>query len=103
MLSGMHQNRYGSVERLFLEVRRLPHLFEIVEFADFGAEDMDDDVARIDQDPVGTGQPLDARHAEAGILERLEQVIGDSRDMTVRSARCDNHIVAEARFPLNVD
>jgi hypothetical protein len=35
----------GSVNRFFLEIRRLPHLFEIVEVADFGAEDMDDDIA----------------------------------------------------------
>ena len=82
--------RRSSVQGLFLEIRRLPHLFKIVEFADFGAEDVDDDVARIDQDPVGACQPLDARHAHTGILERLEEVIGDSRDMTVRSAGCDD-------------
>src|SRR5690606_30148452 len=30
----------------------LPHLFDVVEFADFGPEDVDDHVATIDQHPV---------------------------------------------------
>ena len=87
----------------FLQVRRLPHLFEIVEVADLRPEDMDDYVARIDQDPVGAGQSLDARNAVAGFLERVEQVIGNSRDMTARPAGGDDHVVAQARFSLNVD
>ena len=64
---------------------------------------MDDDVARIDQHPVGAGQAFDARLAETGILQRLEELFGDGGDMAVRTARRDDHIVAEARFTLNVD
>ena len=36
---------------------RLPHLFEIVEFANLGPEDVDDDIARVDQDPVAGVSP----------------------------------------------
>ena len=61
------------MDRLFLEIGSLPHLLDVVEFPDFRAEDMDDHVAGIDQHPVGAGQPLDARLAEPGILDRLEQ------------------------------
>ena len=74
----------GSVNRLFLEVGRLPHLLDVVELPDFRTEDMDDDIARIDQHPVGAGQPLDARLAEAGILQRLEEL-----SATAATWRCD--------------
>jgi hypothetical protein len=62
----------GSVNRLFLEVGSLPHLFDVVEFPDFGTEDMDDDVAGIDQDPVGIGKALDPGLSEAGLLQRFD-------------------------------
>src|SRR3546814_9571255 len=35
-----------------------PHAFQVVEAADFGPEQVDDDIARIDQHPIGRGQPL---------------------------------------------
>lgn len=35
----------ASMDRFLPQIRRLPHFFEIVEVADFGAEDMDDDIA----------------------------------------------------------
>ena len=48
-----------------------PHLLEIVEGADLGPEDMDDDVARIDEDPVAGRQALDTDLADAGFLSNL--------------------------------
>ncbi len=35
-----------------------PHSFDIVKAADFGAEQVDDDVTRIDDNPVGLGDAL---------------------------------------------
>lgn len=64
---------------------------------------MDDDVARVDQNPVRTAQPFDAREAEAGILERRNEMFGGGCDMTVRTPGRDDHEVTEAGLALNVD
>ena len=50
---------------------RRPHLLEIVELPDLRAEDMDDDVAGVDQHPVAMGQAFDASASEAGSLSFL--------------------------------
>ena len=38
-----------------------PHLLDIIELAHFRAEDMDDDIARVDQHPVAGFFPLDRK------------------------------------------
>ena len=42
-----------------------PHLLEIVEGANFRPEDVDDDVACVDQHPVAVRHALDAHAADA--------------------------------------
>src|SRR5579859_1872283 len=49
---------------------RRPHLFEIVEFPNFRTEDVDDDVARVDQHPVAIGHAFDTR-ANASFVQIL--------------------------------
>ena len=44
-------------------VAERPHPLEIVEAAHFGAEQVDDDVAGVDQHPVGGGQAFDRGRA----------------------------------------
>jgi len=44
---------------------RAPHLFQVVEGAGFRAEEVDDDVARVDQDPIAVAQSLAWRAAMA--------------------------------------
>jgi hypothetical protein len=45
-----------------------PHLLEIVELANLGTEDVDDDVVGIDEHPVAMRQALDTRRRQAGLL-----------------------------------
>src|SRR5690606_22703534 len=71
-------------------------------FPDFGAEDMDDDVAGIDQHPVGAAHSLNTRETEPGVLQRRDQMIGDSCDVSVRASRRDDHIVTECGLALQV-
>ena len=53
--------------------------------------------------PIGVRQAFHARCTETGLLDRLDQMVGNCRDMTMRSSRRDHHVVAEARSALNVD
>src|SRR5690606_29986248 len=49
----------GSQRLVGVEIVVQPDLFEIIEFADFRVEDMNDDIARIDQNPVAAFEPFD--------------------------------------------
>ena len=86
-----------------LQVRSLPHLLDVVELANLGAEDMDDDIARINQHPVSAGQPLDPGIAMAGLLESLDQVVSHGGDMAMRSPGGDDHVVGKAGLALDVN
>src|SRR5882724_12363128 len=46
-----------------------PHLLEVVETSHIGPEQMDDDVAAVDQEPVAGGGTLDPDLGDAGMLE----------------------------------
>src|SRR6478672_847580 len=61
-----------------------PHLLEIVEGADLGPEDMDDHVARVDQDPIAMRHALDPDLADSRLGEIVEHARRDRADMTVR-------------------
>lgn len=64
---------------------------------------MNDDIADIDQDPVAMGQALHPGGAQTVALDGPTQLIGDRADMTVRTARGNDHIVPQRRFSRNVD
>jgi hypothetical protein len=50
----------GSARALRRPVRH-PHLFKIVEVADLGTKDVNDDIARVDQYPIAIRNALDPR------------------------------------------
>ncbi len=80
-----------------------PHLFEIVEGAHFRPEDVDDDVAGVDQHPVAMRHALDAHAADAGLVQILEHAIRDRADMTVRPPGGHNHESAIEVLPREID
>ena len=88
---------------LVVQLGGLPHLLDVVEFPDFGPENMDDDVTGINEHPITGRQTLDPRIAEAGILELADEAVADRCDMTARPARGHDHVVAQRRFACNVD
>src|SRR5262249_59841218 len=57
----------GSARPSPVRSGRRPHLLEIVEGADFRPEDVDDDVAGIDQHPVAVRHAFDPRVPHAGL------------------------------------
>jgi hypothetical protein len=80
-----------------------PKLLDIVETAHFRAENVDDDVAGIDQNPIGMRQALDANIALAGLFQLHRQLVGDGADMAVGAAGRDDHAVSEGGFAMEVD
>ena len=80
-----------------------PDLLDVVELAHFGAEQMDDDVTRIDQHPVTVRQTLNASLAVTGFLESAQQVIRQSADVTMRAARRDDKSVCYGTLAFQVD
>ena len=91
------------VDRLFLEIRRLPHLLDIVEFPDLGTEDVDDDITDIDEHPVRSRQPFDPGRSVTGVAQGTQQVVGYRRYVPVRPTGCNDHIVGNCRFALDID
>ena len=74
---------------------RRPDALEIVELAHFRPEDVDDDVAGIDQHPVGIRQAFDAHFRRAGFLE-LAARRGRRAPTTWRAERPEATIIASA-------
>ena len=79
-----------------------PHLFEIVEGANLRAEDMNDHVARIDQHPVAMRYAFDPG-GNAGLVQILDDPVGDRADMALRPAGRHDHVVADRRFISQID
>jgi hypothetical protein len=78
-----------------------PHLFEIVELPHLGPEDVDDNIGRIDQNPIAGLQSLDARGAQTA-LERDDEPLCDRSDVNVGAPGCDDHGVGERGFAVQV-
>ena len=75
-----------------------PHALEIVEAADLGAEEVHDHVGRVDQHPVGLGQPFEPHRTVAFALDPLGELLRHGRDLASRSTRGDDHVVGNARL-----
>ena len=95
----------GATVLLLDERRRrcAPHLFQIVEEANLGPEQMDDDVAGIEQDPIAMGLAFDRHTAMAGFLELGRDLFGQCRDLAGRAAAGDHQVIRDARFAFQID
>ncbi len=91
------------MHRILIDFRSHPHLFDVVEFPDLGAEYVNDDVSGVDQDPVTIAKTFNFGRSEPSSFQIAQKVIADGRDMTVRTTGRYNHVVAQCRFSRNVD
>lgn len=80
-----------------------PHFLEIIELTDFRPENMDDDIAGIDQHPIAALQAFDFRCNTTKILKDLEQMIGDGSDMRIGTAGGDDHGIGDRGFSMQID
>jgi len=86
-----------------LNFSRRPHLFKIVEGPNFRPEDMHDDIAGIDQHPVPLPHALDTDAGTTRVFQALDQVVGNSADMTLRPAAGHDHVIANRGFSGEID
>ena len=95
--SGRHRLRGGVIPV------RQPHPFKIIEFADFRPEDMNDDIARINQRPVALICTFEPRDDIALMLQLFDQLIDDRADMTHRASARDDHMIGDSRLTAKID
>jgi hypothetical protein len=95
--------RMGSALWFVRRNAGLRHLLHLVELAHFGAEDMHDDIASVDQHPVAGGFAFDPAQAAQILLQLVDQFFRDGRDLTRRAARADDHIVADRGFAAQIN
>ena len=75
-----------------------PHFFEVVEFAHFRPKDMHNDIASINQHPVAGRHALNNAAPIPLIFDVTDQVIRKGRDMSLRAATCDDHVIGDGCF-----
>ena len=72
-----------------------PELFKIVEAPHLGLEDMDDDIARINQHPVALGNAFNPDVFPALLLQLVDELVGDGVDMAVGAAGDHDHVIGD--------
>lgn len=79
--------------------RRLhaPHFFEAVKRADFGAEQVNDNVSCVHYDPVCLGQALDPDLLLSRLFQLFSQLLCQSMNVPGGCARSDDHIIGDGR------
>lgn len=80
-----------------------PELFKVIEASDFRPEDVNDDIARIDQDPIGIGQAFDLEVLAPVMLQPFDQLVGNGADMTVGPAGSDDHFIGDDGLAIQID
>ena len=59
---------------------------------------MNDDIARIDQDPIAKRHSFNLCIANALLLQLVEKAVGDSAGMALRAPRADDHEIGKRGF-----
>ena len=80
-----------------------PDFLEIVETANLWSEQVDDNIAQIDQHPIRVWKPFEFRRLSGLLFDFLRQMIGDRTHMTRRAARSDDHDISKRGFFRQVD
>ena len=75
-----------------------PDALQVVEFTHFRAEEMYDQIAGVDQHPIGIGQALNTGTLAAEFLDLALNMVGQGGDMPSRSARGDDHLIGNGGF-----
>ena len=64
---------------------------------------MNDDIARIDQDPIGIGQAFDLEVLAPIMFQPFDQLVGNGADMTVGPAGSDDHFIGDDGLAIEID
>jgi len=60
-------------------------------------------ISGVDQHPFADGQAFGLHRAEAGVLQRRHDPLGNGPDMPVRPARGNHHLIGERGFAVHID
>src|SRR4029079_5341742 len=93
----------NSVSDLLSRPVARPHLLEVVEIANLGTEDVNDDVAVVDQHPIAGLEPFHANGGGAFFLELALELVSDGTHVPVGAPRGDHHVVADCRLAREID
>lgn len=66
-----------SVHGFTVSFRSQPHLFDVVELSDFRAENMNDNIAGINQHPITRRQTFNARGTVSTLFEVSKELIAN--------------------------
>src|SRR5438128_1604216 len=80
-----------------------PVLLELVEVALERREDVDDDRAEVDEDPVGGRLAFATDRPDAPLAEGLEDPVGDGTQLALGTAGADDEVVGDGREPGKVE
>jgi hypothetical protein len=80
-----------------------PHLFQTVVTAHLRPEQMDDDVAAIDQHPITDTDAFDTHIVGALLLQQNGEMLGHRRQMALGPAGGDDHEIGDAGFAVEID
>ena len=90
--------------RRLLGFRRIaPDFFQLIKLPDLGLEQIDDDIAGVDQHPVAIAQPLDRDRGEALGFQGFAEMLCHGGDVALRGARRNNHIIGKIGFTGKID
>ena len=95
----MQAQVFGLVTQVAAASGRCPDTLKVVEAAHFRPEQVNNQVARIDQHPVGIRQALDPRAPGAKLLDPALYMIGQRSYVPGRAAGGDDHRVGKGGFP----
>jgi hypothetical protein len=80
-----------------------PNPFDSIKSAHFWSENVGDHIAGIDQDPIGIGQTLNPRATHARIFQLAHNMIGNRRNMAVRTARSHDDGIGQRTFARQIN
>src|SRR5262249_60995359 len=83
--------------------RRQPHPPEIEKTTNSGPENMYNAVAGVEQPPAALPHAFDANTGPPRLFNIFDQVIGNSTDMTLRSAAGHDHVICDRGFSGEID
>lgn len=93
-----------SMNGFSVELGSLPHLFDVVELTHFGTENMDDDIARVDQHPITAAKAFDLDAiAMPALFQSAQKLVRNRRYVTMRTSRRDDHMITDNGLASQVD
>jgi len=72
-----------------------PHFFNIVEFAHFGSEQMDDNITAIHSHPVRLSETLNLDILDAADIQAITELFSHSVNMPRGGAGSNDHVVCQ--------